>query len=368
MSKHLSKLQKQAEAAVRKFNEESAAAATAATSSATETSGTTIPQLKSVPPKPKASKPQEKTAPAPASAPKPSAPKASKPEHKPIVQKLPTVSSSSVPSATTSETKSSPTPLKTKVSAGRGTRPSPSKIIMVPSASEGSDEFDDDTLQAIIRNKQERVSQASGSSISLAMDPKVLDYINIWYEDPNTPLDDLKLPPGISHMVATFINEAKWKEQQAKQGKVAKLKKEKFLRQNLLNPTPDALVSTQKAAPPVPTPQPLIEEPVDETTHAEEIPQGRRVDEPAIEEITKENPADNSAPAGETDPAPVDASKPADDSAPAVASKPADENVSDEKTPSPKASKVKKMTPSTSDVKKTRAAEKEITKKMTPSA
>ncbi|KAI5007156.1 hypothetical protein ZWY2020_047104 [Hordeum vulgare] len=113
-------------------------------------------------------------------------------------------------------------------------------------ASEGSDEYDDQTLQAIIRNKQERVAQASGSAIPLAMDPKVLlDYINIWYEDPNTPLDDLKLPPGISHMVATFINEAKWKEQQARQAKVAKIKKEKFLKQNLLKLTPDALVSTQ---------------------------------------------------------------------------------------------------------------------------
>ena len=46
-------------------------------------------------------------------------------------------------------------------------------------------------------------------------------------------------------MVATFINEAKWKEQQAKQAKVAKLKKEKFLKQNLLKLTPEALVSTQ---------------------------------------------------------------------------------------------------------------------------
>ncbi|KAI5022305.1 hypothetical protein ZWY2020_059035 [Hordeum vulgare] len=220
------------------------------------------------------------------------------------------------------------------------------------------------------------------------MDPKVLlDYINIWYEDPNTPLDDLKLPPGISHMVATFINEAKWKEQQAKQAKVAKLKKEKFLRQNLLNLTPDDLVSTQaelktltdkysklsdlqslkssfiklathvvnnynkKATPPVPTPQPLIEEPADETAHAEEIPQGSRVDEPAIEEITMENPADESATTSETDSAPAVASKPADESVPAAASKPADdsalagsskpadENVSAEKTPSPKASK-----------------------------
>ncbi|KAI5015507.1 hypothetical protein ZWY2020_056897 [Hordeum vulgare] len=212
-TKHLSKLQKQAEAIVRKFHEESAAAATAATSSAAETFGTTIPQVNSVPPKPKAPKPQEKLLQkaAPASAPKPSSPpKASKPKHKQIMKQLPTVSSSSVASATSSETKSSPTPMNTKVTAGRGTRPIPGKIIKVPSASEGSDEYDDETVQAIIRNKQERVAQALGSAIPLAMDPKVLlDYINIWYDDPNTPIDDLKLPPGISHMVATFINETK---------------------------------------------------------------------------------------------------------------------------------------------------------------
>ena len=116
--------------------------------------------------------------------------------------------------------------MKIKVTAGRETGPSPGKIIKVDTASKGCDEYDDETLQAIIRNKQERVAQASGSAIPLAMDPKVLlDYINIWYEDPNTPIDDLKLPPGISHMVDTFINEAKWKEQQVKQAKVAKLKR-----------------------------------------------------------------------------------------------------------------------------------------------
>ncbi|KAI4980767.1 hypothetical protein ZWY2020_021252 [Hordeum vulgare] len=244
-------------------------------------------------------------------------------------------SNSSLPAATSSETKSSTPPAKTQVSVERATLPSPSKIITVPSASEDSDEFDDQTLQAIIRNKQERVAQASGSTIPLAMDPKVLiDYINIWYEDPYTPLDDLKLPPGISHMVTTFINKAKWKEQQAK---IAKLKKEKFLKQNLLKLTPDALVSTQaelkkltdkysklsdrkslksnfiklatsavddynkKAAPPAPTSQPLIEEPTDESPHDEETPQAeevhqeRRVDEPAIEEIIMETPADEFA-------------------------------------------------------------------------
>ncbi|KAI5012931.1 hypothetical protein ZWY2020_025197 [Hordeum vulgare] len=80
------------------------------------------------------------------------------------------------------------------------------------------------------------------------MDPKVLlDFIHEWYEDPNTPIDDSKLPPGVSHMVATFINEAKWKEQKAKQAKIVKARKEKFLRQNVLNGA-EALVSTSSAS------------------------------------------------------------------------------------------------------------------------
>ena len=299
--------------------------------------------------------------------------------------------------------------MKTLATAERAPLPSPSKIIAVPSASEGSDEYDDETLQAIIRNKQERVAQASGSAIPLAMDPKVLlDYINIWYEDPNTPLDDLKLPPGISHMVATFINEAKWKEQQAKQAKVAKLKKEKFLKQNLLSLMHDALVSTQaelknladkysklsdrkslksnfiklatkavddynnKAAPPAPTSQPLIEEPADESPHDEETPQAEevhqesRADVPAIEEIIMEATADEFAVADETAPDPTASSKLADDSVPASSSLPAEESI--ERTPSPNASKVKKMTPSASDMKKTRVAEKEAKKRKASSA
>ena len=60
--KHLAKLKKQAEAAVRKFNESSAAASGAANSSAAETSGSEIPQMQSVPSKPRAPKPQEKSA------------------------------------------------------------------------------------------------------------------------------------------------------------------------------------------------------------------------------------------------------------------------------------------------------------------
>ena len=224
--KHLAKLKKQAEAAVRKFNESSAAASGAANSSAAETSGSEIPHTQSVPSKRRAPKPQEKSAqasvtkpsapkpsvPKPSlpkpSTPKPSAPKPSapissapppKPQEKPVPKHVvkPTTasSSSSLPAATSSETKSSTPLVKTLATTERAPLPSPSKIIAVPSASEGSDEYDDETLQAIIRNKQERVAQASGSAIPLAMDPKVLlDYINIWYEDPNTPIDDLKLP------------------------------------------------------------------------------------------------------------------------------------------------------------------------------
>ncbi|KAI4993377.1 hypothetical protein ZWY2020_007690 [Hordeum vulgare] len=215
------------------------------------------------------------------------------------------------------------------------------------------------------------------------MDPKVLlDYINIWYEDPNTLLDDLKLPLGISHMVATFINEAKWKEQQAKQAKVelktladkySKLSDRQSLKSNFIKLATEVVDNyNKKAAPRVPTPQPLIEEPTDETPQAdeppqaEEIPQESCVDAPEIEEITTENPADESAIAGETAPDPPAASKPADDFVPAGSSKPADESA--EKTPSPKASKVKKMTPFASYAKKTRAAEKEAKKRKASSA
>ncbi|KAI5022061.1 hypothetical protein ZWY2020_058791 [Hordeum vulgare] len=144
------------------------------------------------------------------------------------------------------------------------------------------------------------------------MNPKVLlDYINIWYEDPNTPPDDLKLPPSISHMVATFINEAKWKEQQAKQAKAElknltdkylELSDRKSLKSNFIKLATKAVDDyNKKAAPPAPTSQPLIEEPADESPQAEETPQAEeihqesRIDVPAIEEIIMEAPANDSA-------------------------------------------------------------------------
>ncbi|KAI4984342.1 hypothetical protein ZWY2020_057661 [Hordeum vulgare] len=133
------------------------------------------------------------------------------------------------------------------MTARRGTRPSPSKIVNTPSASEGSEEYEDETLQAIIRNKQERVAQTTGNTIPLALEHKVvLNFIDLWCEDPNTPIHDLKLPPRLSHMVTSFISETKWKDQQEKQARAAKVKKEKYLKQNILNQTREKLASTQE--------------------------------------------------------------------------------------------------------------------------
>ncbi|KAI4980477.1 hypothetical protein ZWY2020_020962 [Hordeum vulgare] len=196
------------------------------------------------------------------------------------------------------------------------------------------------------------------------MDPKVLlDYINIWYEDPNTPVDDLKLPPGISHMA----------ELKKLTDKYSKLSDRKSLKSNFIKLATSAVDDyNKKAAPPAPTSQPLIEEPADESPHDEETPQveevhqERRVDEPAIEEIIMETPADQFAVADETAPDPAPSPKQADDSVPAGSSIPAEESV--KRTPSPKASMVKKMPPSASDVKKTSAAEKEAKKRKASSA
>ncbi|KAI5006122.1 hypothetical protein ZWY2020_033365 [Hordeum vulgare] len=129
---------------------------------------------------------------------------------------------------------------------GRGRRPNPSKVFNVPSASEEEDEADDEVLAVIIRNKQERVTQAKGSAIPLMMDPKlILDFIDLWYDNPQTPIDDLKLPPRPSHMLTTFINEEIWKAQKAKQARKAKTQKESFLKNNILTMTPNQLLTAQ---------------------------------------------------------------------------------------------------------------------------
>ena len=93
------------------------------------------------------------------------------------------------------------------------------------------DEADDEELAEIIRDRQVRAARAKGTSVPLLLDPKlILEYIDLWHNDPNSPMPNFKLTPGQSHMLTTFIQEEKWKFEKARQIKKAQHKKEHFLK------------------------------------------------------------------------------------------------------------------------------------------
>ena len=80
----------------------------------------------------------------------------------------------------------------------------------------------------------------------LLLDPKlILDYIDLWYKDPNTPMPDFKLTPGQSHMLTALIQEEKWKCEKARQIKKAQYKKERYLKKNIVSMTTEELVTIQ---------------------------------------------------------------------------------------------------------------------------
>ena len=57
-------------------------------------------------------------------------------------------------------------------------------------------------------DRQVRAARAKGTNVPLLLDPKlILDYIDVWHKDPNTPMPYFKLTPGQSHMLAHFIQE-----------------------------------------------------------------------------------------------------------------------------------------------------------------
>ena len=108
------------------------------------------------------------------------------------------------------------------------------------------DEADDEELAEIIRDRQVRAARAKGTEVPLLLDPKlILDYIDLWHKDPNTPMPDFKLTPGQSHMLTHFIQEEKWKYEKARQLKKAQYRKEKFLKNNVVTMTTDELVKIQ---------------------------------------------------------------------------------------------------------------------------
>ena len=80
----------------------------------------------------------------------------------------------------------------------------------------------------------------------LMLDPKlILDFIDLWHKDPNTPLPEMNLTPGQSHVLTAFIDEEKWKFEKARQLKKAQYTKEHYLKKNVVNMTSDELLSIQ---------------------------------------------------------------------------------------------------------------------------
>ena len=112
--------------------------------------------------------------------------------------------------------------------------------------SSNEDEADDDELAEIIRDRQVKAARAKGTNVPLLLDPKlILDYIDLWHKDPNTPMPDFKLTPGQNHMLTAFIQEEKWKFEKARQLKKAQYKKERFLKKNVVSMTTEELVTIQ---------------------------------------------------------------------------------------------------------------------------
>ena len=73
----------------------------------------------------------------------------------------------------------------------------------------------------------------------------ILEYIDVWHKDPNTPMPDFKMTPGQSHMLTHFIQEEKWKFEKARQIKKAQYKKERYLKKNVVSMTTEELVAVQ---------------------------------------------------------------------------------------------------------------------------
>ena len=108
------------------------------------------------------------------------------------------------------------------------------------------DEADDEELAEIIRDRQTRATRAKGSTVPLILDPKlVLDFIDLWHKDPNTPLPEINLTPGQSHVLTAFIEEEKWKFEEGRRLKKAQYKKQCYLKDNVLTLTPNQLIALQ---------------------------------------------------------------------------------------------------------------------------
>src|SRR4051812_48609076 len=209
------------------------------------------PSSSAVPSRPEASKSSKQIPHAAPAPPKSSAvpTKSSAPVHLASCQRTTGISIASGVSASSSATPNSsagPSLLKKKATAGRGNRPSPNKKQVVFTVPSDDDEADEEELTEIIRDRQERPAKAKGTPVPLLLDPRaILDYIDLWHKDPNTPMPDFKLTPGQSHMLTHFIQEEKWKYDRAREIKKSQYRKEKLLKKNVVKMTTEELIKMQ---------------------------------------------------------------------------------------------------------------------------
>lgn len=78
------------------------------------------------------------------------------------------------------------------------------------------------------------------------LDPKtILEFIDIWCENPKTPLVDLKLPPGPKHTLTSYILTEKHRIEQTRQIRKGQYKKKRELKQKMFTITPAELLALQ---------------------------------------------------------------------------------------------------------------------------
>ena len=91
---------------------------------------------------------------------------------RPIPQAAPAPPKSSAPP----HSSTGPTLLKTKATAGRGSRPSPHKKQVAFHVSSSEDQADDEELEEIIQERHQRAARAKGTNVPFLLDPKLILY------------------------------------------------------------------------------------------------------------------------------------------------------------------------------------------------
>jgi hypothetical protein len=126
-------------------------------------------------------------------------------------------------------------------------RPSPRARIPIPDTDEhGMSE--EEALTSFLKQTVENAARVKRSSAPLMIPPeRLLDFIDVWTKNPDTPLDDLLagMPPGLSHVLSAFILVEKYKIDQAKMVRKELKEKRAELKKRALVISPQQFVVMQ---------------------------------------------------------------------------------------------------------------------------